>query len=123
MIEINNACDLCNCFWGPAGERECDIGLTRRFGVPYVPPQCPQGYPPFLNPSKRPEFVKQVEDILIAKLATHDWMQARALEKELARDLRINSRRIGNLLGHMKRKGMVRKINNTGRTRWVACRS
>lgn len=45
-IEVNKACDLCNCLFGPPnGEKVCDTALTAKYAIPVIPFKCPRGYP------------------------------------------------------------------------------
>jgi len=129
-IEVNKACDLCNCLWGTDGNQVCDPALTAKYIIPVISFKCPKGYPAtrgygngnpaWFNNTRRAvmERIAKVERErrVLSELVKNGKMRAEILA-ELAG---VGKREIPKTMNKLKRLGRVKALAGSGK--WKATR-
>lgn len=73
IVEINTACDICNCYIGAPGHQVCDVELVRKYYRPQIPPMCPKRYKP------GPRFRQEVEQMVLNAIRANGRMRSHTL--------------------------------------------
>ena len=135
IVEVNTACDLCNCNW----RYGCDVEFTRKWGKPQIPPMCRRGLSPRqrrLDPDYKAWLDGAVLRVLRERAERHpDYRKLRAKQitkilagkKQNYTHSRIpnfhkQSNHIRDSLHRLEREGWAESERTNGSKRWACTR-